>query len=89
MKTLIVIVGAAGREDVSDVRYLRSFDPEAQHGRGEIRTTTFRELALRFDGLTAAWECWQTQSKSVPLRNDGRPNKPLTAYTVTFDTTED
>lgn len=38
--------------------------------------------ALRFRDPAAAIRTWQMQSVTVPLRADGRPNRPLTAFTV-------
>jgi hypothetical protein len=31
-------------------------------------------------------DLWQRPSTEVPLRPDGRPNRPLTAFTVEFET---
>lgn len=33
----------------------------------------------------AAMECWKTQSTVQPLRDDGQPNRPLTAYNVVIE----
>jgi hypothetical protein len=38
--------------------------------------------ALRFPTIEAATACWQQQSTRIPLRLDGLPNRPLTAFTV-------
>lgn len=40
------------------------------------------DKALKFDSFKDAVATWQTQSTKVPLRPDGEPNRPLTAYTV-------
>jgi hypothetical protein len=62
--------------------WLKSFDADALDGRGSITMTDLREDAMRFDSLAAVFECWKTQSNVVPLRDDGRPNRPLTAYSI-------
>lgn len=62
--------------------WVRSFDADAFDGRGDVAVTTFPSLALRFDSQAEAFECWQRQSTVRPLREDGKPNRPLTAYTV-------
>lgn len=62
--------------------YLKTFDPEAYNGRGEITTTKELNEAKRFENFQAVIDEWNTQSKIRPLRPDGKPNKPLTAFTV-------
>jgi hypothetical protein len=44
---------------------------------------------MRFADLAAAVACWKRQSTVRPLRPDGKPNRPLTAFTITFDQVED
>ena len=63
-------------------QYLKSFDVEAHDGRGTAEWTASLAEAMRFDDLSEAIEAWQTQSKVRPLRADGRPNRPLTAFHV-------
>jgi hypothetical protein len=63
-------------------RYLRAFYPDRHGGRGEIFFTDDPAEARKFDSFTAVMECWKTQSKVRPLRLDGRPNRPLTAFTI-------
>jgi hypothetical protein len=65
--------------------YLKSYDIEAHGGRGEVLTTYDINKALRFDSQAAAMLAWKTQSKVQPLRDDGRPNRPLTAFSATFE----
>jgi hypothetical protein len=90
MKVLIVIVGdvlgfeCAGEPDKRV--WLKAYDASTPDGRGKITTTTVQAEALRFDDLPAAFECWKTTSTTVPLRDDGKPNRPLTAFTITFET---
>lgn len=66
--------------------YLKSFDLEARGGRGAETVTADKQSAMHFPDLVAAWECWKGQSKTVPYRTDGKPNRPLTAFTATFET---
>ena len=63
-------------------RWLRRFDPDALGGRGWTDFADDPTEAMRFDTVEAVMECWKTQSRTVPLRDDGRPNRPLTAYTI-------
>jgi hypothetical protein len=63
-------------------QYLAAYDPEAHDGMGEAEWTTNPDLAMRFPNQVAALECWRTVPASRPLRPDGKPNRPLCAFTV-------
>lgn len=65
--------------------WLRSLDVDAHDGRGDVRITHDPTKAMRFASIMSASQCWQRQSTVRPLRPDGKPNRPLTAYTITFD----
>ncbi len=65
--------------------YLKSFDPEAHDGRGEALFTPNIKEAMVFPDAMAAIRLWQTQSVTKPLREDGRPNKPLTSFSAMFE----
>jgi hypothetical protein len=65
--------------------YVRQVDFDAAGGRGSLKTTPDPLQAKRFRDVDAALRFWNTQSKAVPLRPDGLPNKPLTAFTVTLE----
>ena len=66
-------------------RYLKSYDPDARGGRGTVETTEDRDQAMQFADAGAAMECWRRPSKVLPLRPDGKPNRPLTAYNVEIE----
>jgi hypothetical protein len=90
---VVVIVmkcwGVAGPFETTSVgQYLETVDFEAYHGRGFVRWTADPEKAMRFPSAGAAMQFWKTQSKTVPIRPDGKPNRPLTAYHVEIVTTE-
>lgn len=78
-------VMAAVEDRVVHGEWLESFDVEAHGGRGEAQFTDRVERAMRFPSMGAAMEAYKTQSKTRPARPDGRPNRPLTAFNVTFD----
>ena len=63
-------------------QYLVSFDFEAMGGIGYGIFSDELELAMRFKTLRDAMEFWRTQSTVNPLRPDGKPNRPLTASTI-------
>jgi hypothetical protein len=74
---------ADGRPCLWSNHYLRSFDPEAAHGMGHAVWTPSPARALAFPTPEAAWELWHAVPRSHPVRaSDGKPNKPLTAFTI-------
>lgn len=92
-KTLIVLVDTAGPIPAHDGefagQYLASYDPDGMAGFGVFTGTTDSAKAMRFDDIGAALACWKQKSTVRPWRDDGEPNRPLTAFTVTFKTVED
>lgn len=66
-------------------QYLRSWDVDAFDGRGRADFTADPAKAHCFESFAAAVAVWNRQSTIRPTRPDGRPNKPLTAYSVEFE----
>jgi hypothetical protein len=62
--------------------YLESFDFEADDGCGHGVFTPDLAKAMKFPDATAALTYWRTKSKCRPIREDGRPNRPLTCTTI-------
>lgn len=62
-----------------DGQYLRDFDFEANDGRGEIDMTPDLAEAKRFPTLADAVAFRNRVPECKPLREDGKPNRPLTA----------
>lgn len=69
--------------------YLEWSDPDARFGRGDDRWTPDVAKAKRFPSFEAATACWKAQSKLVPRRTDGKPNRPMTAYNVSIEQVPD
>jgi hypothetical protein len=69
--------------------YLRSYDPEFADGRGLAEWTADIELAMKFPTTGEAWMLWRRPSRVQPIRADGRPNRPLTAFTIEVLNEED
>jgi hypothetical protein len=65
--------------------WLKDFDADAEDGFGRFEFTTDPDDAKRFEDAAAASEEWRRQSTVRPLRDDGKPNRPLTAYTVIIE----
>lgn len=63
-------------------RYVVDFDIANHTGRGPIPSTPDISKAKHFANAGEAIEFWRTQSKVRPLREDGEPNRPMTAYTI-------
>lgn len=64
-----------------DGKYLKEFHPDTD-AHGKLIVTSNRDEAMQFEDGGEAWKFWQQQSKRFPLRLDGKPNRPLTAFTV-------
>lgn len=62
--------------------YVEFFDPDAHGGPGAIKLTSNRRLARRFASKGDAFEAWRQQSSVKPLRPDGKPNRPMTAFSI-------
>ena len=103
MKTIICMAGVCDFE-FPPPYYLKSYNPDARPkamefgSAGEVRLygqlsglvviTPDRAKAQRFDDLGEAFAAWCAVSQSVPLRPDGNPNRPLTAFTIVTEQVE-
>jgi len=65
-----------------DGQYLVSSDVDANAGRGATVWSPDLADAKQFDTFIDAMQCWTEQSTVQPYRDDGQPNKPLTAYSI-------
>lgn len=65
--------------------WVREMNFEYQNGRGQLLETRDASEAKRFKSNGDAMQFWKTQSTRRPLRPDGEPNRPLTAYTVSIE----
>lgn len=86
MSAAAYVVTIAGRADGTrtdlDGDYLVTYDPDAHDGGGDVLTSPNIEDATRFASAREAWLVWQMQSGVRPLRPDGQPNRPLTAFNI-------
>lgn len=88
MPCVVKLWGVLGRSAL-DGMYLRAYDAEAHNGRGHIITTPDRANAMRFDDAGHVMRVYRAVPKCHPRREtDGRPNRPLTAYTVEVESIE-
>ena len=68
-----------------DGNYLRSYDPEANSGRGDIKLTRDPALAMQFADAGEVLRLRQAVPKCHPYRSDGMPNRPLSAYSLEIE----
>jgi hypothetical protein len=69
--------------------YLEWSDPDDKNGWGFDGWTPDLNRAQRFATFEDAMQCWKAQSTVVPFRPDGKPNRPMTAYSVTPEKIEE
>lgn len=65
--------------------YLEHYDPATAQNSRDVRLTMDRTKAKRFATVQEGLELWRTPSIGVPLRQDRKPNRPLSAYTFTME----
>src|SRR5882672_5929531 len=83
MSFVLHIIGPAfGGPSTLDGLYVASYDPDARDGHGAVTGTADRTQALHFETPADAFTFWRQPSTVRPLRPDGRPNKPLTAFHI-------
>lgn len=61
--------------------WLKSFE-DTPCGLGNVVLTENEEEAKQFETFIEVMKFWKQQSKTVPWRPDGRPNRPVSAYTI-------
>jgi hypothetical protein len=82
---IVLISLAEGRTNGVPVgAYLASYDPEGDGGNGIATWTRDVSRAMTFATGEAATACYRAVPLNRPLRPDGRPNRPLTMFTVAF-----
>jgi hypothetical protein len=69
-------------ETFAEPTFMQSFNPSTPDGRGDLVLTGDVEKAQVFSSAAEAMALWRTQSSTVPLRPDGQPNRPFTAFTI-------
>ena len=84
MRIIAIGASAVGFNGVEG-QYIRFYDPDGNGGRGDVDITSDPARALVFADAGEGLRAWKAQSATRPLRWDGKPNRPLTAFTVTFE----
>jgi hypothetical protein len=65
-------------------QYLMSFDFEAHDGQGDGVFTPNIEEAMTFTSMQEVINFVKTQPQCKPLRDDGLPNRPMTAVSISI-----
>lgn len=63
-------------------QFLAEYDPDHDDGRGRIVWVEDPDDAIHFENAIDALQVWRMTSVVHPWRDDGKPNRPLTAHTV-------
>lgn len=84
MSVVLKIIGLTnGEVSPFDGEYVAAYDPTYVHPEGYdggiLEVCQERDEALQFPDAMAALECWK---QSYGMREDGKPNRPLTAFSV-------
>lgn len=83
MSRLRIVHLANGQSSEADGLWVKSYTPDGFGGRGEAVLTENKHEAKVYPNATAAMEDWRRVSSTHPIRpGDGKPNRPLTAFTV-------
>jgi hypothetical protein len=68
--------------------YVKRYDPNLHDGRGDVVVTSDPREAIQFADAKHAMAFYRQVSSTRPVRPDGAPNRPLTAFTVTIEAVE-
>lgn len=79
---ILIVNNAAGLPCPERGHYVQSMDFEAMEGFGHLTVTKDIRKALHFAKVVEAMEFMHTVPKCHPKRPDGKPNRPMTAFTV-------
>jgi hypothetical protein len=83
-----IIERADGVPDNAEDCFVKSFDVEAYDGRGDLRVTPDLDDAKTFADASEALTFYRQRPKCHLWRTDGKPNRPLTAYTILIEPKE-
>jgi hypothetical protein len=68
--------------------YIQQYDLDYAEGRGRAMLTGDVTEAATWGTEIEVIKAWQSISPTLPKRDDGRPNRPLTAYTISPEAVE-
>lgn len=62
--------------------YVQEYTADGFEGRGQLNVTPDIKRAKLYPDIRAVLEEWKRVSATHPVRLDGKPNRPLSAYTI-------
>lgn len=80
----IRVLGIGSTTPFEEDRWVESYDPEGHDGRGDAILTGSRDRALVLP-VADALDLYRAVPAARPTRPDGKPNRPLSAFTVEFE----
>lgn len=86
MNVVMRVIYTNGRGLLLEPEWVKAYDPDGMYGYGLVELTKQRDEARRFDDAAEALRCWKQTSTVRPTRDDGKPNRPLTAFTIELET---
>lgn len=87
MPVIVQCMGSASGARLGvEGQWLKGYDLERHGGIGWVDFTKDRAQAMRFDDLAAFHAVYKSSPKCKPIREDGRPNRPLTATNWNIET---
>jgi len=81
---LIEDCGIGGSRSEHAGRFVTRYDPDYMDGVGRVWSCIDPRTAKQFTDRMEAFEFWRQTSTVRPVREDGKPNRPLTAFTVSI-----
>jgi hypothetical protein len=87
MSVVIQILGLADGGDPFDLAgsYVKEYTPDGHEGRGDLVLTRHAGQAKRYASMAEATGELRRASTTHPTRADGKPNRPLSAFTVLME----
>ncbi len=81
---VIQIIGLANGMDSggAEGQYVHRYNPDGNMGRGDLILTHDKSKAKRYMDFKQATDDWRRISTTHPVRHDGKPNRPMTAFTI-------
>jgi hypothetical protein len=82
------LVGGAVVATGSDKGFVSKYDPSAYLGRGDIAFTWDVDKAIKFASQAEIFAFIMQVPPDRPTREDGRPNKPISAFNLVIEPME-
>jgi hypothetical protein len=91
MAVVIRLLRTFGGPHLFDGQYVVDYDPsppDMEPGACLLVCSPDLARAKRYPDLEAAWGDWKRVDWRAPVRPDGKPNRPMTAFTIEVESVE-